>query len=739
MPKNKPVEFVAIDEIQMCADRERGHIFTERLLEFRGKKLTMFLGSQIMEGIIKELVPNTEFEKKDRFSKLTYSGIKKISRLDRKTAIIAFSIEEVYAIAELVRRQKGGAAVIMGSLSPKTRNSQVGLYQSGDVDYLIATDAIGMGLNMDINEIYFSNLKKFDGKKTRRLNLVEMSQISGRAGRYKNDGSFGTTGDCETLNSDEIEKIEKHQLPETKTIYWRNSNLNFNNPEKLIASLELKPNQKNLLRTNDSLDESVLRFFLKKGTNNIIYLKNLELLWECCQIPDFEKKAYGQHINVIDKVFQFLSTRKNKIPSTFMKEQLKGLEKDHGNVDLLSHRLSNVRTWSYVANKKNWVENSDYWVQLTKSIEDKLSDKLHDELTKSFIDKKISILSRSLKQDLVLNTEINEENKIHIDGQLVGELKGLKFLIEITSKTLDTDIKSIKKAARKGVEKELVKRVDEILDKGQIILNSESKIIWKNNPIARLKKGNDYLNPEIEIIADESLNDESKYKLTRYLNNWLVDYINEVLGDLVKLSKHKISNQYLRGLVFQLYENNGVIKRNDVDQIVKSIPADERKKLWGMGIKIGRYHIYLPKMLKPKAVEFRISLWKLFYNLPNTNLIPKSGLNFLTNMKIDRNFLLLCGFENFKEFYVRIDILEKLFIKIIEKTKDKKFNINAEMMNLLGCSKENFYKLMTYMNYKKDKAVDTYIFKGEKKKKEKIIRFDKKENPFNKLRALNIK
>ena len=232
-------------------------------------------------------------------------------------------------------------------------------------------------------------------------------------------------------------------------------------------------------------------------------------------------------------------------------------------------------------NKKNWVENSDYWVQLTKSIEDKLSDKLHDELTKSFIDKKISILSRSLKQDLVLNTEINEENKIHIDGQLVGELKGLKFLIEITSKTLDTDIKSIKKAARKGVEKELVKRVDEILDKGQIILNSESKIIWKNNPIARLKKGNDYLNPEIEIIADESLNDESKYRLTRYLNNWLVEYINEVLGDLVKLSKHKISNQYLRGLVFQLYENNGVIKRNDVDQIVRAIPADEKKKIVG--------------------------------------------------------------------------------------------------------------------------------------------------------------
>ena len=739
MPKNKNVDFVAIDEIQMCADKERGHIFTERMLETRGAKLTMFLGSQVMAKIIEELVNNVEFEKKDRYSKLSYSGIKKISRLDRKVAIIAFSIEEVYAIAELVRRQKGGAAVIMGSLSPKTRNSQVGLYQSGDVDYLIATDAIGMGLNMDINEIYFSNLKKFDGKKTRRLNLIEMSQIAGRAGRFKNDGGFGTTGDCETLNSDEIEKIEKHLLPDTKTIFWRNSNLDFKNPEKLISSLELKPSKQNLLRTNDSLDESVLRFFIKKGANNIIYHQNLELLWECCQIPDFEKKAYGQHINVIDKVFQFLTTRKKRIPSSFMKEQLKGLEKDHGNVDLLSHRLSNVRTWSYVANKKNWVENSDYWVQLTKNIEDKLSDKLHDELTKSFIDKKISILSRSLKQDLILNTKINDENKIYIDGQLIGELKGLKFLIEVTSKTLDTDIKSIKKAARKGIEKELVKRVEEILTKSELEIDEENKITWKSNPVARLKKGNDYLNPEIDIIADDALTDDSKIKLSSFLNKWLRTYINEVLGDLIKLTKHKINNQYLRGLVFQLYENNGVVKRNDVDKIVKSIPANERKKLWGMGIKIGRYHIYLPKMLKPKAVGFRIGLWKIFHKLPETNKIPKSGLNFLSDTKLDKNFLLLCGFEKFREFFVRIDILEKLFLKIIDNTKNRKFKINAEMMNLLGCSKENFYKLMTNMNYKKDKAVDTYVFKGERKKKEKILQFDKKENPFNKLLSLNIK
>ena len=332
-----------------------------------------------------------------------------------------------------------------------------------------------------------------------------------------------------------------------------------------------------------------------------------------------------------------------------MKEQLKGLEKDHGNVDLLSHRLSNVRTWSYVANKKNWVENSDYWIQLTKNIEDRLSDKLHDELTKSFIDKKISILSRSLKQDLVLNTNINKENKIHIDGQLIGELKGLKFLIEVTSKTLDTDIKSIKKAARKGIEKELVKRVDTILAEKEIEINSDSKIIWKSNPIARLKKGNNYLTPEIEVIADDALDEGSKTKLLKFLNEWLSKHINNLLGDLIRLTTHKISNQYLRGLVFQLYENNGVIKRNEVDKTVKLIPAEERKKLWGMGIKIGRYHIYLPKMLKPKAVEFRINLWKIFHNLTDKNNSEIGS--FLFDKRLDKNFLLLCSFEKFNDFF----------------------------------------------------------------------------------------
>ena len=738
MPKDKVVDFVAIDEVQMCADKERGHIFTSRVLQSRGTKMTMFLGSQVMKKIIEELVDGVEFEKKDRFSKLSYSGYKKISRLDRKAAIIAFSIEEVYALAELIRRQKGGAAVVMGSLSPKTRNSQVELYQSGDVGYLVATDAIGMGLNMDIDQIYFSNLKKFDGKKTRRLNLIEISQIAGRAGRYKNDGYFGTTGDCENLNSDEIENIEKHNLPETKLIYWRNSELNFKNPEKLIESLELKPTNKNLIRTSESIDESVLRYLLKKGDQNILYKKNLELLWECCQIPDFEKKAYGQHIKIVDTVFKFLSLRKKRIPNDYMKEQLKGLNKQHGNIDVLANRISNVRTWSYVANKKNWVENSDYWIQLTKKIEDDLSDKLHEELTRSFIDKKISILSRGLKQDAVFKTEISLENKVLIDSQLVGELKGLKFNIELTSGTLDTDIKSIRKAARRGINEELIKRVQIIIDEKKLSLEEDNKIYWKNNPIARIKKGNDYLSPDIEVITDDALPSDSKKDLEVFLKSWLNDYINFELGDLINLSKINFKSQYLRALIFQIYENNGILKRRNVENTVKLISKDERKELWKMGIKLGRYHIYLPKMLKPKAVKLRITLWKLFNKISSSDKIPQSGLNFLIDKKFNKKFLLLCGFENFKDFFVRVDILEKLFMSILNKTNNRKFKVSSEMMNLLGCSKENFYKLMELMNYKKGKEIDTYIFFGDLKNK-KNIKIKNISSPFKKLLNLNLK
>ena len=740
MPKNKLVDFIAVDEIQMCGDRERGHVFTDKLLNFRGEVLTMFLGSQIMKNIISQIIPETHFIEQKRFSKLSYNGHKKISRLDRKSALIAFSVEEVYAIAELVRRQKGGAAVIMGSLSPKTRNSQVEIYQSGDVDYLVATDAIGMGLNMDIEQISFSSFKKFDGKKIRRLRTTEISQIAGRAGRYKIDGSFGVTGGCENLQPDEIERIESHKLDDIKFLFWRNSDLNFKNPEDLIRSLEKKPSSKNFFKISDSIDENILKYLVRdkklKFSND-----KLGLLWECCQIPDFQKKAYT-HIDVVTKVFDFLNSKKNRIPNDYMKNQLKGLDKYRGNIDMISNKISNVRTWSYVANKKNWVENSDYWIQLSKNIEDNLSDKLHNEITKSFIDKRISVLSRGLKQDVKLNTEINSNDDVIIDGQLVGRLKGLKLNLEFTKETLDTDIKSLKKAAKQGVEEELKKRVKNIISDKDILLNQNYKISWKNNVIAKVKKGKNYLVPEIEVVADEALDGETKKGLYIFLNNWLQSYVSEELSDLINLIKLENKNQYIRALAFRLYENNGVLKRNEVKEIIEKIVKEDRKQFRNLGIKIGRYHVFLPKMLKPKAVELRILLWKFFNGVSKSNEIPRSGLNFLYDEKTKFNprFLLLCGFERFKNFYVRVDILEKLFIKIIEKSKNGKFQIDSGMINLLGCTKENFFQLMNLMNYKKDtNGKDNFVYKGEKKDK-KISKYIKKSNnPFKKLESLNFK
>ena len=361
MPIDKYLEFVAVDEIQMCADHERGHIFTDRLLNMRGEKLTMLMGSNTIKNIITKLDGDIEFINRDRLSKLTYSGHKKISRINRKTAIIAFSAEEVYAIAELIRRQKGGAAIVMGSLSPKTRNAQVELYQSGDVDFLVATDAIGMGINMDLEHVYFSNLKKFDGKKLRRLNLSEIGQIAGRAGRYLNDGSFGITGECKEITAEDVDLLESHKFEEIRTLFWRNSNLNFNNSSSLIKSLDEKPYMEWLRKIHECEDEKALKYFLKDTNFNNLKFdeKTLSLLWECCQIPDFVKKTYGNHYEVIGSVFKFLSSDKRVISNDYMRLQLLKLDKLDGNVDSLSNRIANVRTWSYVSNKNNWVENQD--------------------------------------------------------------------------------------------------------------------------------------------------------------------------------------------------------------------------------------------------------------------------------------------------------------------------------------------------------------------------------------------
>ena len=747
MPIDKNLEFVAVDEIQMCSDNERGHIFTDRLLNLRGEKLTMFMGSSTIKKLISKLDEDVEFINKERLSKLTYVGHKKISRIKRKSAIIAFSAEEVYAIAELIRRQKGGAAIVMGSLSPKTRNAQVNLYQSSDVDYLVATDAIGMGINMDLDNVYFSNLKKYDGKKLRRLNLAEIGQISGRAGRYLNDGVFGITGDCEEINAEEINLIENHKFKEIRTLFWRNSNLNFSSTSSLLKSLEERPNKDWLRRIQECEDEKVLKYFLKDFRDQkIIQNENgLKLLWECCQIPDFVKKNYGHHLEVVNKIFGFLNSKEGKITNNYIKQQLSLLNKLDGNVDSISNRIANVRTWSYVSKKVNWVENQDYWVERTKLLEDKLSDRLHEELTKSFIDKRASVLSRGLKKDITFDTQILENGKVMINNQFIGQLKALKLELDLKIGALDTDIKSLKKAARKTVGPEILNRIEQIKRTGLVELKDDFKIYWERYPIANLSPGKDYLNPELSLVIDDMVESSDQLQLSNYLMNWLNNKIKDDLKSLIDLKQIKINNPSIRALAYQLYENNGVIKREDVSNFLINLGQTERRVLRELGVKFGRYHIFLYKLFKPNAVSLRIALWRNYHQKYFQLKPPKFGLNFLEHKNPEnKNFMLLCGFEKFDQFFVRIDILERLFVKIMNSNTENKNEIKLipEMLNLLGCSKDSFIKLIQKMNYKTfEKNDETYFKYAPIKKFNKNYKFksNNKDNPFSVLKQMSFK
>ena len=744
MPIDKQLDFVGVDEIQMCADHERGHIFTDRLLNLRGTKLTMLMGSNTIKNIISKLNEDIEFINRNRLSKLTYYGHKKISRIQRKTAIIAFSAEEVYAIAELIRRQKGGAAIVMGSLSPKTRNAQVELYQSGDVDFLVATDAIGMGINMDLDHVYFSNLKKFDGKKLRRLNLSEIGQIAGRAGRYLNDGSFGITGQCKEINSEEVDLLEKHSFEKIQSLFWRNSNLNFNNASALIKTLDEKPSKNWLRKINECEDEKALKFFLKEKSFQDIEFneKKLKLLWECCQIPDFVKKTYGNHYEVIRNVFKYLSSSKGKITNDYMRIQLLKLDKLEGNVDSLSNRIANVRTWSYVSNKNNWIENQNYWIEKTKLLEDKLSDRLHEELTKTFIDKRASVLARGLKQDMKFDTKILVNNDVMIDDQFIGKIKGLKLELDLKKGALETDIKSLKKAARQTVGPELKKRVQQIINTGLIELKEDFKIYWNEHPIGKLITGKDYLNPKFELIVDDILENDQTKILNEFIKKWLNNKIDNILKSLIDLKYLKEKNSSIKALAYQLYENNGVIKRDNVLDYVKNLNQNDRKILRTLGVKFGRYHVFLHKLIKPEAVSIRTLLWKNYHQKYIHLKPPTFGLNFINEKNLNQNFMLLCGFEKFNNFYVRIDILERLFMKIINSNSENKNEIKMtpEMLNLLGCNKENFKKLLQNMNYKIIEKNNEVFFKYLPKKsyKKNINKKNIKESPFGILKNLQI-
>ena len=513
----------------------------------------------------------------------------------------------------------------------------------------------------------------------------------------------------------------------------------------MIKSLDERPNKSWLKRINECEDEKVLKHILKDSEKLSLFNNEneLKLLWECCQIPDFSKKTYGNHIEIVGKVFNFLREKPGKISNNYMKEQLALVDKMDGNVDSISNRIANVRTWAYVSNKSNWVENQDYWIERTKYIEDKLSDRLHEELTKSFIDERASVLARGLKQDITFHTKIENEEKVLINNQYIGTLKALKLDLDLKTGALETDIKSLKKAARQNVSPEINRRINDIINNQLIELKDDFKIYWGKFPIAKLLPGVDYLNPGFNLIIDDMIDTSDQKKLSDFLEKWILEKINNELKNLMDLKYLKQKNPQIRALAYHLYENNGVVKREEVTDFLKKISQDDRKILRELGVKFGRYHIFLFKMFKPSIVSFRILLWKN-YNQVNLKFKPPTfGLNFLESKDIkDKNIMLLSGFEKFDRFFVRIDILERLFIKLYNfQSKDREIKLIPEMLNLLGCSKENFINLIKYLNYKSfEKENDTFI-KYVPRKMKKINKFKniKSDNPFEVLNKISFK
>ncbi|MBU4435050.1 MAG: phosphonate-binding protein [Alphaproteobacteria bacterium] len=612
MPLGREVEFLAIDEIQLCADPERGHIFTHRLLHARGKFETMLLGAGTMAPLIRRLLPEAEIVSRERFSNLSYAGSKKLTRLPRRSAVVAFSTDAVYAIAELIRRQRGGAAVVMGSLSPRTRNAQVALYQSGEVDFLVATDAIGMGLNMDVDHVAFAGLRKFDGVRTRWLHPQEVGQIAGRAGRYTRDGTFGVTGDCEEMDEDLVESVESHRFEPIIAAEWRNTRLDFGSLPLLLKSLGQGPGRAGLTLSNEVLDERTLRK-LSQQDDVIARCKAdrsaLLRLWDVCQTPDFRKTTDDDHQRMVKTLFDDLTTGKKRLPEDWISSQFKALDRIDGEIDSLAGRLSGVRTLSYIANRQDWLANPAHWQGLTRQLEDRISDILHEKLMARFIDRRTSVLMRQLGERETMLAGVGQDGAVTVEGHVVGHLAGVTFTPEKGASALEE--KALRNAAVRAVGPEIARRLGALSAEPDdaFALSPDGAILWRGEIAGAVRPsltsgGLELLSPRARLLGD--LGPEAvRERAERRLDAVLIAQADRHLAPLRKLERALAGSELRglpRGLAHRLLEAAGVLDKRPVDPELKALSQAERRTLKALGVRIGAFSLYLPALLRAEAI-----------------------------------------------------------------------------------------------------------------------------------------
>lgn len=718
MPLDIPVACLVVDEIQLCADPERGHVFTDRLLNARGEEETMFLGSDTMRGIIQRFVPKAWFITRPRFSDLAYTGSKKLTRLPRRSAVVGFSADDVYGIAEVIRRQRGGAAVVLGALSPRTRNAQVQLYQSGDVDFLVATDAIGMGLNMDVDHVAFAARDKFDGARQRALRADELGQIAGRAGRHMNDGTFGVTTDCEPFEEELVQRIETHRYDPVRVLQWRNGNLDFRSLTALNDSLDMPPPERGLTRARPASDAVALKILSEDDEIRALAgaREAVSRLWEVCQLPDFRKLSTDEHVSLVRNIFLFLS-KDGAIPDDWLARQIARADVSEGDVATLSGRLAQIRTYTYAAHRAGWTKDAAHWQGITRAVEDRLSDALHERLTQRFIDRRTSVLMKHLRDDEFASLALDESGGVSIGGEAIGKLEGFRFVPD--PRAVGIHGRTLRAAALKGLESEITARTSALAaaEDAAITLSEHGKLWWDGAIVAKLIAGATPLVPMVQVVADAHVKTDV---LQERLQSWVTARIAAKLQPLLALrdaaeAKTGTGNALAgqaRGVAHQLAENFA-----SLDRAALSLPANIGslvRALRPFGVWFGRRTVYLPKLLRPDAAALLTLLWGVWTKKESPPAPPAPGLtsfavdSFEANGGMDAASLHAGGFAVVADRAIRFDMLERLedeLEKALSAGTDAE-SLLTRLVSLLGSGKEEARAVLAALGWRTVEVAD---------------------------------
>jgi ATP-dependent RNA helicase SUPV3L1/SUV3 len=701
MPLDRRVAFLAIDEIQLCGDSERGHVFTDRLLHARGSEETMFLGAASIKPLLRRLVPGTEFISRPRLSQLDYAGPRKLNRLPPRSAVVAFSAAEVYAMAEFVRRQRGGAAVVLGALSPRTRNAQIGMYQAGEVDYIVATDAIGMGLNMDVDHVAFAGLRKFDGRAPRDLDAAEIAQIAGRAGRHMNDGTFGTTADIGGIPADLVEAVENHTFPPLKAVSWRNSELRFTSVEALLASLDRPPHQPGLIRAREADDQVALAALARD--DEIMRVANhperVRLLWDVCQIPDFRKVMADAHTRLLSQIFRHLTGPGRRLPTDWLANHVRRLDRIDGELDTIVARIANIRTWTYVSHRGDWVVDPAHWQAQTRAIEDRLSDALHDSLTSRFVDRRTSVLVRAMRADGELLSAVARSGDVLVEGQFIGRLAGFRF--EPDSAEGASAAKAVLAASARALKSEIAARVNRLTadDDAAFALGGDGSVLWHDDKVARLMAGSEPLKPQLDILASDLLDTALRDRVKKRLADWLAGALAESFRPLLTARDAPLKGA-ARGLVHQLVEALGSAPRHGADAQVDALGEADRKDLARLGIRFGVESVFLPALLKPAHQRLRAVLWAASTGTAVAEP-PGERVAIAIDATLPPGFYEAVGYRVLGNQAIRVDMLERFAAEARRLAREHKdgFAAGPSLLSLVGLGAEAVAPVLEALGY----------------------------------------